>query len=902
MHFTSPVDSPLIICSTARLAQSLRDAHSHEQLAQSQRQWQPLQAMTLQQWLDDLIEQASLSGQIALAQTPLGMLDAMQERILWEQAIAGTLAQEALGALFDQTGMAVAAMEANRLLLEWNIVLGDVEQTEETRQFLHWREYFRKHCKQSGWLESVRYVDWQIAHLQAVAGMLPPLIYLAGFDRISPQQQRLFSALGERGTELRTWATGLPTAGTASQIGYDDVESECRAAAAWAKQKLSQNPQARLAIVVPQLAKLRARIATILDDTLQPQTVHAGLSEMPRCYDFSLGEPLADYPLASTALALLRLTVQRYHFSQDDVCGLLRNVYWSSAEADARASLEARMRRKLPASLNFEQLLRLVHKAKLDGLPLDQLPVQLEAMQQQAQEWPRKQLASGWAVCFAKLLKASGWPGERNLSSHEYQTQNKWNDTLAGFSRLDDLLGNLDAAQALSRLSQICREQIFQPEAEATSPILVSGMLEAAATPLDAIWIMGMNDHQWPPAPSPNALLPAALQRSVAAPNADNRVQAEFAATIHFRLLHSAADLVFSWAHKDGERELRMSPLLHGLPQAMTSFGQAATLAEQLAQPAQMQRLDDHQAPAVADGEEIRGGTGLLRAQAICPAWAFYQYRLGARALDEPLDGLDAMARGSLLHAVLQCFWQGHDSVYLNSMSASQLTATVEQAVEDGVRLYSQKQEQPLPANFMLLEKSRLKRLLSAWLLFEQERSPFSVKDCEREVTLTLADMQITLKLDRVDELPDGALVVIDYKTGSQLDYKSWAEDRIAEPQLPVYAALALHSDEVAAVCFAKIRAHEQAFVGIASSNQVLPGLKSLDQARKVFDAEKFPDWTALIMHWRATILAIAKEIKAGEAAVSYSNLADLTYCEVKPLLRLPERTLQLQQMGGSDE
>ena len=126
----------IFICSTARLAQSLRDAHGREQLAAGQRLWQPLPALTLQQWLDDLVAQASLTGQIPLAQTPRGVLDATQERILWEQAISDALAQEPLGVLFDQAGMANAAMEANRLLLEWNIVPGDTEQTEETRQFL----------------------------------------------------------------------------------------------------------------------------------------------------------------------------------------------------------------------------------------------------------------------------------------------------------------------------------------------------------------------------------------------------------------------------------------------------------------------------------------------------------------------------------------------------------------------------------------------------------------------------------------------------------------------------------------------------------------------------------------------------------------------------------------------
>ena len=79
--------------------------------------------------------------------------------------------------------------------------------------------------------------------------------------------------------------------------------------------------------------------------------------------------------------------------------------------------------------------------------------------------------------------------------------------------------------------------------------------------------------------------------------------------------------------------------------------------------------VEDHQAPAVEEGGHVSGGTGLLKAQAVCPAWAFYQYRLHAKALKEPVDGLDAMDRGNLVHQVLEGFWAGRDSEYLKTLS-----------------------------------------------------------------------------------------------------------------------------------------------------------------------------------------------------------------------------------------
>jgi exodeoxyribonuclease-5 len=262
------------------------------------------------------------------------------------------------------------------------------------------------------------------------------------------------------------------------------------------------------------------------------------------------------------------------------------------------------------------------------------------------------------------------------------------------------------------------------------------------------------------------------------------------------------------------------------------------------------------------------------------------------------VDGLDSMARGSLLHAVLQAFWNGRDSEYLKNMDEAAQQAAVQQAVEDGVKQFSQDLDESLPTHFLALEKIRLATLLDGWLALERERPPFTVQDCERSVKLDIKGISVQFKLDRVDVLPDGRMVVIDYKTGSQISPNSWAEDRISEPQLPIYAALALIEGEVAAVCFAKVRAGEHQFVGIANDAGTLPGVKGLDEARKVFDAEKFPEWHALLQHWRDSLEAIADEIKAGEAAVRFEDEEQLAWCEVKPLLRLPERKLQMERGG----
>jgi len=903
-HYNSAMQNNapnLILCSTPRLAQHIQLANHREMAAQGKQQWQPLQTYTLKQWLESQIQTAILLGEIPAANVPLRVLDAMEERLLWEQVIEESLANDVMKDLFDGSGLASAAAEANALMQVWNIqptsLLAPQQTTEETRQFLQWRRAFQKACSQAGWLESVRYFDWQIDRLAKLESVLPASIYLAGFDRIDPQQQRLLDVFAARGVQVNIWNIEAEITAIPIQCKLDNREAECRAAVAWAVHALHADPQARLAIVVPELAVLRERLAALLDDHLHPVSIEASHAEMPRLYDFSLGQPLSRQPVIAIALNLLRLCAGRHDVAQEQFSPLLLQRFWSADinEADARAKFDALLRRKLPQTINLHRIIHFAEQVKI----VPQLAQCLRAATTFLNQLPPRNLPSVWAGILLQLLKILGWPGERGLSSHEFQAQQKFYELLEGLSKLDALLGKITIASIVQRLAQSSLD-VFQPRTLGDPPLQILGMLEAAGSALDGVWVMGMNDHIWPPQPRPNPLLPAALQRTVGTPNADSRVQSEFAQAIHQRLSQSASQLIFSWSEKDEDRMLRVSPLIAALP-AASNMLLAQTLAEQYLplNGFEPDALDDHVAPALTADEHVRGGTGLLKAQAICPAWAYYQYRLGARKLEAPIDGLDASTRGNLVHMVLQHFWQGRDSAVLQAMDAGQREAAVQLAVAATLREFNQERDQALSPAFIALEQQRLLKLVDAWLLLELTRlAPFSVKACEQEVPLNIEGIQVQLFIDRIDALEDGRMVIIDYKTGAKPDYKNWAEPRITEPQLPIYAALALVDDEVAAVCFARVKSEEHAFSGIATEADLLPKVNDISHKtmRNIFDETNFPDWSAVLEHWRTSIRAIAQEIKTGEAAVRFADEDDLKYCEVLPLLRLPERQLQFER------
>ncbi len=900
---TALAEDAVVLCATHRLSHDLRREHDLLQMARGQQRWSTLHTLNIAQWLDARLDEALLVGEVSSTSAPRLRLSAMQESILWDRAIeaASVSDDSAEDTFFDRAGMSNAAAEANALMIVWNIRPDTVGLNEETRQFLLWREEFRRICTEAGWLEAARYADWQIDCLSHGAGRLPRQLVFAGFDRYNPQELRLMHVLKTRGVAVFELEQGLPESAEIRLIELPDRLAECRAAAAWARQRLAERPAVRLGIVVPELGALRETLAALLDDALDPAALSPAQAEMPRRYNFTLGLPLARQPLVAIALQLLGLAAHAHSISQEEFGTLLRHPYWSadSGEADSRARLDARLREFMPPTFSLEQLLRFVRKEVSRGLGVPRLLAHLEAFKTVLSEQPVRQSHSAWVPALRRQLDVVGWPGERALSSHEFQARRAFDKELETLGELDAVQGRARIGKACRLLLQLCRERIFQPQTEGEPPVQVMGMLEAAGTPLDELWVMGMNDHLWPPAARPNPLLPAELQRRAHSPNASAEVQGEFARTIQRRLLRSAPQVILSRARVEADRELRPSPLIErnaGLEDA-AFFPFQRSLLETLVGSSVLEQIDDHQAPPLAAGESVRGGTALLRAQALCPAWAYYRYRLGARALEVAEQTLDDAARGTLLHAVLQGFWQGRDSAELQAMTAETRRTAIALAVEHALQTFSATLELPLSSRFLALESERLQRLVAVWLDFEVQRpQAFRVVACEEEVELNIEGIAVKLKLDRIDELADGRRLILDYKTGSNISQASWGETRISEPQLPIYAALALSDQEaLAAVAFAKVRLDDCGFIGIAAEEGLLPRVVAIDAAaaRKLFPEQT--NWNGLIAQWQASIAAIAREIREGEAAVSFNSEGDLAYCEVLPLLRLAERRGQIE-------
>ena len=875
----------LTLCATTRLAQILRGA-----VPDGLDVWPTRPALTIGQWLGGLADEALLGG---VADLP-AVLDPFSERLLWEKLIAASLTEAA--PIFDIQGMAASAAEAHALSRIWNIRAEGAGLADEVRLFAGWQREFVKQCRAGGWSDTASLHRQLIDLIAGGQFALPAAVSFAGFDRLTPLDEALMAALSGRGVRVENLAAPAVYRARQSVLACPDVAAECAAIAAWARTHLEDRPACRLGIVAPDLGAVRDRLDFMLDDVLHPSLIRPDAAEVPRSFNFSLGRALADLPLVRVALDLLALGNGRAKVEQSRLSALLRGGGWAAAEAEAdgRARLDAVQRRDLPYFTTLPALIRLAGRlAESDALLCTQSIAALDALVGTMASTAKALRPGEWAGIFRKALKAAGWPGDRELSSHEFQARRAFVEVLDGFGRLDTLLGKLSLSEAVRRLAQLCRQRIFQPETRGRPAIQVLGVLESAGLDFDALWVMGMNDDLWPPPPRPNPLLPAELLRAAGAAHASAEVELDFARHVHDRLAKAAPEVIFSYAKADGNRLLRPSPLIAGIPAFVKAADAVPTLARKLAAesiPA-LALVEDAMAPPVADGEKVSGGSWVLRAQAICPAWAYYEFRLGGKAMDEPVEGLDPAARGTLVHAALEAFWNTvRSSDALAALSETQRGETIATAVATALRNFERERHIALPARFRQLEAARLAGLLDIWLAVEARRSqPFEVIACEQPATVDIEEIRVSMVVDRIDRLADGRQVIIDYKTGATVDTRNWAEQRITEPQLPIYAALV--NDDVAAVVFAKVLLDKPAFAGVADERDILPGVQGIgDDKQTIFDPAEFPDWIAVITHWRERLHAVAQEVKQGKAGVMVGDEKALQYCDVLPLLRLPER------------
>jgi RecB family exonuclease len=155
-----------------------------------------------------------------------------------------------------------------------------------------------------------------------------------------------------------------------------------------------------------------------------------------------------------------------------------------------------------------------------------------------------------------------------------------------------------------------------------------------------------------------------------------------------------------------------------------------------------------------------------------------------------------------------------------------------------------------------------------------------------------VAGLTLKLRLDRVDRLNDGSLLVIDYKSGS-VSPKSWELPRPEDVQLPLYAAFALPSgNELGGLVFARVRPGDMCFTGKAADAQATIDASLKRTSRLVKNALTADE----LSEWKLAIEQLARDFIAGRADVDPRDYPDTCdRCGLYALCRIREREDQAE-------
>lgn len=893
-----------VVTASERAARAMAAAYHRARRAEGLAAWPAPEIYPWSDFIRNAWQRRAFDGRL--------LLNSAQEESLWAEIVAFQ-AQAEIPLEGPRHRVARLAMEAHALLCAYAPQLLESRARtawqQDATDFSKWLASFDQICRSGNFISSARLPIELLTILEAPSAdadrFARPPVLLFGFDRIQPTQRRLFDAWGSWREVAPASPTGAqgPNFGTRdglpfSAVYYEtrDAQSEFAACAIWCKHQLAVNPQARLLVVSQEAAARRGEIERAF-------LRHLGSDSL---FEFTLGVPINQVPLAHSAHLILRWLAGS--LAEHEIDWLFSSGYAagpqeSSALQNAMRTIRRRNLEQPDWPLaNFISQIRVGQSQSAPILSWTDRITQARQRLADVSRQPRTPLE--WAEFASQTLESIAWPtaagppAARVLSSAEFQAARRFHQAVETAGSLGFDGRRISWQDFLSSLARVLDQTLFAPESR-NAPVQIAGPAESAGLSADAIWFLGVNEDAWPAAAPTHPLLPAQVQRQFEMPHATPQLDWDLARSITTRLLVSAPEVHFSFAgHAEGI-EMRASRLVEQF------VGPAQPLPEELASPPIADPLtiefeDASQIPFPPG--KVEGGAAVLTFQSQCPFKAFAGFRLGAEAWGPAQPSLTPAQRGKLLHAVLHAIWAGPPDGLHNLQDLQNLQDRASFVAGHLRRVFQREIRTDLrtrmPRAYLELEEQRLVRLISEWLNYESTRADFEVLKTEDKRTIHLAGLTFDLRLDRIDRLNDGTLLVIDYKTG-RVSPSSWNLPRPDDVQLPLYAGFALDraAEPIGGLAFARVRPGDICFAGRIGDTQgtlssTLTGYDTL--VREPLTAE-------MLIDWRVCIELLARNFLNGRADVAPRDFPDTCKnCGLHTLCRIHENSIDFDS-GGND-
>jgi ATP-dependent helicase/nuclease subunit B len=851
-----------------------------------------LRGIPLNSWLEERYAELCLADPLLPYR-----LSSSEEGVIWERIIANSPIGQSL---LKTSSTARLAQDAWLLSVQWR--LGRVEntfQSEDNVAFSEWANDYQALCRKEHWVDAATFVDLLITAIEQKKIGLPLEISLVGFEELTPQQVLLFETVKAGGTRV-TLESVVSKSGNLKRLSATDTAAELRFAVLKSKQWLSQQPEARIGIVVPALAEQRALVVRILEQAFTPES-------------FNVAAPLSlsRYPVIDSALLVLRFLAGE--IALEKFSRFLRSPFFNhaSAEQNIRATLDVIIRGFSETAFTLESTIKKIEAGIKQEPKLSNYTglADLQKLVLMRTEMRGKQRAHFWRDRFSEILNCLGWPGDRLLTNEELEIIEQWQKVLTDYVAMERVLGEHRYSEALLHLQRLLQKAVYSPSAvmgktRGSAPIQVLGMLEALGMPFDYIWVTGLYREAWPPEPAPNPLIPLSLQRQHDLPRSSAARELKMARQFTERLSQGGREVIFSYPLMIEERAVSMSALIAHIPEVSESTCRSGSLCPPLHDLKNSENFENSdQAPAVGITEKIKGGSQILKLQALCPFRAFAETRLQAKPIPQQHLGLNGAARGEIIHQILEHFWQGlSDQKVLQAMPEEMLDKRIHAAIDNIFEHWRVRYPRILTPQYLILEKKRTYELIDRFITLEKSRPYFEVVSIEKKGVINVEGLEIKMRIDRIDRLANQAEILVDYKTG-EVSISDWFGERPKDPQLPLYCVTAV--PKPAGIVFGVIRPDTIKYQGLQEGIEeadLLPGVKTPEKIKALGCAASFAGQCDT---WQDSIAMLAREFMQGVAKVEpLEGENTCRTCSLKPLCRIhanvPKRANVFLEAGHS--
>lgn len=610
-------------------------------------------------------------------------------------------------------------------------------------------------------------VEWAAASSYATDALLRPelaqeidlLVILEGFEP-DPMAQAIATLMGGKSATLQLDGEGPLGAIALHEAADPSHEAEMAAAC-----------------VVRHIEAGRVPVALAAIDRVLTRRVRAMLGARDIVIRDETGWKLSTTRMAAQVMGALRACA--WNAGSDAALDWLKNA---PAVAPATASaLERRVRREGLREWRSVLSLRSDETAKWQAL-IEQAQAWRETMQ-------RSRPLPLWLQALRELLQACGhWPRlEADAAgSLLLQTLGLHEDMQAQWQLLPQAARRFSLADFTAWVNDALEAVNFKPDSAEGEQVVILPFNQLLGREVGALVLAGCDEARLAPSPEPSGPWTAA-QRAMLGLPAREALEQEMRAGWRSALRAPHCDVLWRTSDDSGEPVLASSLVqslqLEGLAaMAGDSRDQREVAAQPVRKPLPAGALLPLAQLSASGYEDLRR----------CPYRFFALRQLGLQEAGEIDTELDKRDFGNWLHKVLAAFHTvlqtspeptGPGRARLLDIAADEVTR--EQGLEEGEFL-------PFAAAWPQVRDGYL-----AWL--EKHEAMGAVFDrAESEHEMQLGPIKLVGRIDRIDRMPDGSLLVIDYKTEGRPTTADRIRDPVEDTQLAFYAAL-LEEDTLAA-------------------------------------------------------------------------------------------------------